>query len=335
MGSRRNARWHWSLFVCLTLSLIWPGSALAQQIVLKAGHIQKPDHPFHLGVVEFAKRVAAKTGDRVKVDILAGGILGSEADMFQAQMKGTTVDLTVNTPANMEQFVKEVGLFDLYYLFDDFDHWKRAVNGPIGQKMADIVEKKTDVKIVGFYGASERIVFSRTKPIRSLDDLKGFRMRVFAGGVLAKSWEQLGTVPTVIAFPEQYGALMAGVVDGAENEPPTILSAKLYEPSKYMALTNHQIIIRFLTISGKRFRSLPADVQAAVLEAGRESADFETRTEREISEKAIERFKAFGVQINTVDRKPFIARIDPFNRQIAKDLGAEALLEEIIALRRR
>lgn len=323
------------ILVCLFALAVMVVPGFAQQIVLKGGHIQRPEHPFHLGMVEFAKQVAARTGDRVKLDLLPGGVLGSEADMFQAQMKGTTVDVTVNTPANMEQFVKEVGLFDLYYLFEDFEHWKRAVNGPVGQKMAGLVEQKTDVKIVGFFGASERIVFSRAKPIRSLDDLKGFRMRVFAGGVLAKSWEHLGTIPTVIAFPEQYGALVAGVVDGAENEPPTILSAKLHEPSKYMALTNHQIIIRFLTVSGKRFRALPPDVQKAILEAGQAAGDYETRVEREISEKALERFRAGGVQILPVDRKPFIARIEPFNRQYAKELGAEALLDDIIKLRQR
>jgi len=192
MGSRRNARWHWSLFVCLTLSLIWPGSVLAQQIVLKAGHIQKPDHPFHLGVVEFAKRVAASLSNShieltldCEEDIESYGIaneLGQVVLNLIVNAKDASLErhiaaprITVNLSRNQEEVLISVednaGGIDPMVgerIFDPYFTTKSMGTG-IGLYMARIIVERHFNGHIAYANTGAGTRFDITFPLRQDD----------------------------------------------------------------------------------------------------------------------------------------------------------------------
>jgi TRAP-type transport system periplasmic protein len=309
--------------------------AIAQQVPrfsLRAAHYFKDDHPWNKGLVFFAKKADEYSNGRIKVDIFGGGVLGSEAQTLQF-VKDGSLDFVVADPSAGSPFAKELDFFALPFLFRDYAHWQASLDGAPGRNYAQLIEGKTGIKILGYWGGSSRNVLSTKKPVTSMADMKGFRLRLVSSPLKVNVWRAVGAEPTPIAFMETYLAMKSGVVDGMENESVSVQDMKFYEPAPYIARTEHEFTVRPLFASKKTFDKLPPDLQQAVLKAAQEATVFERKAELEANEAAdAEMQNHLNVKFNGIDKEPFKVATKPVIADFAKSMGLTDLLAGIDAV---
>lgn len=310
-----------------------PPAALAQakapQFTLRTAHYFKEDHPWHKALAFFAKKVGDDSGGRIQIDIFSGGILGSEAQTMQL-VKDGSLDFVVSDPSAGAPFAKELDFFALPFMFHDYAHWQKSLDGAPGKRYAALVEEKTGMKIIGYWGGSSRNVLSTKKPILSMADMKGMRLRLISSPLKVNVWKAVGAVPTPIAFMETYLAMKSGVVDGMENESVAVRDMKFYEPAPFIARTEHEFTVRPMFMSKKTFDKLPPDLQQIVLKDAREATVFERKTEAEAGVAAeAEMQTKFNVKFNSIDKEPFKAATKPVIADFAKSMGLTELLASI------
>jgi tripartite ATP-independent transporter DctP family solute receptor len=307
--------------------------ASAQEFTLRVAHYFKEDHPWNKGLVFFAKQVEEQSKGRVKIDIFGGGVLGSEAQTLQF-VKDGSLDFVVSDPSAGSPFAKELDFFALPFLFRDYAHWQAALDGEPGKSYAQTIESKTGLKIIGYWGGSTRNVLSTKKPITSIDDLKGFRLRLISSPLKVNAWKAVGTVPTPIAFMETYLAMKSGVVDGMENESVAVREMKFYEPAPYIARTEHEFTVRPLFAAKKTFDKLPPDLQQIVLKAAKDATVFERKAELDANVAAeAEMANKLNVKFNDIDKAPFKALTKPVIAEFSKSMGLTELLASINAVK--
>jgi tripartite ATP-independent transporter DctP family solute receptor len=301
----------------------------APQFTLRAAHYFKEDHPWNKGLVYFAKKVNDNSKGRIRIDIFNSGLLGSEAQTLQF-VKDGSIDFVVADPSAGSPFAKELDFFALPFMFRDYAHWQKSLDGEPGKKYAKLIEDKTGIKILGYWGGSSRNVLSTSKPVKSIEDMKGMRLRLISSPLKVNVWKAVGAVPTPIAFMETYLAMKSGVVDGMENESVSVRDMKFYEPAPYIARTEHEFTVRPLFMSKKSFDKLPADLQQIVLNAGQEATVYERKAETEANQAAdTEMQQKFNVKFNTIDKQPFKAATKPVIAEFAKNMGLTELLSNI------
>jgi TRAP-type transport system periplasmic protein len=295
----------------------------------RVAHYFKEDHPWNKGLVYFAKKVSDDSGGRLTIDIFNGGLLGSEAQTMQF-VKDGSLDFVVSDPSAGSPFAKELDFFALPFMFRDYAHWQKAMDGEPGKRYAKLIEDKTGLKIIGYWGGSTRNVLSTKKPVNSIADLQGFRMRLISSPLKVNAWKAVGTVPTPIAFMETYLAMKSGVVDGMENESVAVREMKFYEPAPYIARTEHEFTVRPLFMSKKSFDKLPPDLQQIVLKAAQEATVLERKLELEANISAEKDMQEkLNVKFNTIDKEPFKAATKPVIAEFATSMGLTDLLVNI------
>lgn len=320
-------------FVIAAAALLAPQHASAQEFTLRAAHYFKEDHPWNKGLVFFAQRVSEESKGRVKIDIFNGGILGSEAQTMQF-VKDGSLDLVISDPSAGAPFAKELDFFALPFLFRSYDHWQAALDGAPGKKFAQLVEDKTGIKVLAYWGGSSRNVLSTKKPIMAMSDLQGFRLRLITSPLKVNVWKAVGTVPTPIAFMETYLAMKSGVVDGMENESVAVREMKFYEPAPYIARTEHEFTVRPLFMSKKTYDKLPPDLQQVIVKAAQDATPVERKAEVEANISADTEMKdKLGVKFNTIDKEPFKAATKPVIVEFANGMGLADLYASIDAVK--
>ena len=316
----------------LLLTVAAPAGA-APQFTLRAAHYFKEDHPWNKGLVFFAQKVKEGSKGRIQIDIFNGGVLGSEAQTLQFVNDGS-LDFTVADPSAGSTFAKELDFFALPFLFRDYAHWQKSLDGAPGKQYAKLIEEKTGLKILGYWGGSSRNVLSTKAPVKSMADMKGFRLRLVSSPLKVKVWEAVGAVPTPIAYMETYLAMKSGVVDGMENESASVLDMKFYEVAPYIARTEHEYTVRPLFMSKKTFNKLPADLQQVVLESAKEATVYEHKVEFEANQAADAELQSkFHVKFNSIDKAPFKQATKPVIANFAREMGLTELLNSIDAIK--
>lgn len=296
---------------------------------LKAAHYFKDDHPWQKGLAFFAKKVTEDTKGQVEIKIFNNGVLGSEADTLQSVKEGT-LDFVVADPSAGSTFAKELDFFALPFMFRSYDHWQKSLDGEPGQKYAKLIEDKTGLKILGYWGGSSRNVLSTKKPVRSIDDLKGFKLRLVSSPLKVGVWKAVGAIPTPIAYMETYSALQSGVVDGMENESVAVVSMKFYEPAPNITRTEHEFTVRPLFMSKKTFDKLPPDLQQIVLKDAQAATVYERQTELKASQAAEKLMQdKYSVKFYDIDKEPFKTVTKPVIADFAQRMGLSDLLEDI------
>lgn len=259
----------------LSLSLT-PGSAGAQEIVLRLGHVLAPAHQFHQGMLLAAEKLAAATSGRVKLEVFPSSQLGTERDMHIAIRTGG-VDMLLASPGGASVHLKELAVIDAPYTFRDNSHWQAVVYGPIGEEWEAKTLANSGVRIVGWFHRGTRHVISRSKPYGTLAAMRGQKIRVADLPPYPQVFEALGAVPTPIAFAEMYGALQSGIVDGADAPLDTILTQKLFEVAKYVNLISWSFAAPGpILMSDAAYQKLGPDDQKALREALRAGSEFIT-----------------------------------------------------------
>ena len=304
-----------------------PGNASAQPARLRIGHDQPAGTMYDEGHTMFRKLVEERSAGRIKVDVFPAGQLGSEVAMIEGVRMGS-LDASVAHAANASTVVPELALFSVPYLFKDRDHYERVLGDPAFHDRIDglFMGKNLGLKVIGYYSAGVRTLYTRRGPATVPEELKGTKIRVMNNPVEARVWSALGAIPTPMNFGEVYQALQSGVLDAAENAPSVIETNRHYETARTLILTDHQRSICLVLMNEKKLASLPPDLQKVVLEAARDASAHERRRDVELNAQAIERMKAKGARIVIPERARFEARIAPIQEEVARSLKMTDIL---------
>lgn len=233
--------------------------ALAVDLTL--GHVLSEDSHYHAAATKFADLVSEKSKGDINVTVFPAGQLGGEVQMIQNARSGA-IDLVVTGEPPLENTVPELAVLSLPYLFDTTDAANAALQGKAGDKLLSYIDKH-DLVGLGFVSVFERSVYG-TKPVRSLDDMKGFKIRVIQGPGFVGAYEALGAQSTPMAYSEVFLALQSGVVDGAEASPEQLIQDKFVEATKYFNLTRVHHMAATMIMSKAAFDRLTPEQQAIV-----------------------------------------------------------------------
>jgi tripartite ATP-independent transporter DctP family solute receptor len=311
-----------------------PKRASAQAALTLNGAVQfNDDHAFTKALVKFEELVNKYYGKPVNFVLHKNSSLGLEKQYFEYMAQGKAVDYAIVSPAHMSTFSKAAPFIDAPFLFRDLDHWNKVLDADILKPIADEIAQKADVMLIGYAGGGIRNIFIN-KPMSSLADIKGLKVRVQGAPIWSKTFSAVGMSPTVIAYNEVYNAIQNNVISAGENEAAGVESMKFYEVAPNLLMTQHAITIRPLCFSGKTFRNLPADLQQAVLKAGKEAGAYGRQVESSEDDKKLEALEQAG----KLKRIPFKERaemkklVDPVMAAYAKEIGAEDIYNKINAL---
>lgn len=305
-----------SVFLRGQKSTALPGGegAVQQKIVLKLGHALDTGHPVHAAMEHMATRLEELSGGTLAIDIYPSAVLGSETECLE-QVQNGSLDLTKVSAAVMESFVPEMAVFGLPFLFRDSEHYWQVLSGPIGATLLQKGEPKL-LRGLCYYDSGSRNFYTRSKPVRTPDDLEGLKIRVVNSATAISMVNAMGAAPTPIAWGELYSALAQGTVDGAENNPPSFVSNKHYEVCKHFTLDGHTRIPDMLLIGTKTWARLTPQAREQIQQAADDSSHFQRRLWDRETARSLEIAKAEGVTIYEVDQAPFVARVAPMLAEI-------------------
>ncbi|MCU0781072.1 MAG: TRAP transporter substrate-binding protein [Akkermansiaceae bacterium] len=276
--------------------------------VLQVAHGLPVSHPVHLGLEEMARLVAEKSGGRMKFRVFHSEQLGTEVECLEKAQAGTLA-ITKVSAGVVGNFLPVYQVFSLPYLFRDEGHFWRVLDGGIGNGMLERLATKGDGAASGLHGLTWYDSGSRSfytkRPVRGPDDLRGLKIRTMSDPVAMDMVQALGGSPTPIAWGELYTALRQGTVDGAENNPPSLLSSRHFEICKHYILDHHSRIPDVLVMSAAVWDGLNDEEKGWITEAARESGIFQRKIWAEQSDKAIAEIKAAGVEVVEADLEAF------------------------------
>jgi TRAP-type transport system periplasmic protein len=329
-GSRR-ALLAVSAFALAFCSIALP--ARAQQAITLHGASQfNDDHAFTKTMARFEELVKKYYGKPVNFVLHKNSELGLEKQYFEYMSQGKAVDYAVVSPAHMSTFSKAAPFIDAPFLFRDLAHWNKVLDADLLKPIADEIAQKADVMLIGYAGGGVRNIFSN-KPASSLNDIKALKIRVQGAPIWSRTFTAAGMAPTVIAYNEVYNAIQNGVIAAGENEAAGVESMKFNEVAPNLLMTQHAITIRPLCFSVKTFKTLPPDLQKAILRAGKEAGAYGRQVESSEDGAKLDAMEKAGKlkRIPFADRARMKSLVDPVIAAYAKEIGAEAIYTKINA----
>jgi TRAP-type C4-dicarboxylate transport system substrate-binding protein len=320
---------------CLIVTGLAVASAVfAQAPITLHGAVQFNDgHAFNRALEKFQELTVKYYGKPVNFVLHKNSELGLEKDYFAFMNQGISVDYAIVSPAHMSTFSKAAPFIDAPFLFRDLDHWNKVLDADTLKPVADEVAAKGDVMLIGFAGGGTRNIFAN-KPVRNMAEMKGLKVRVQGAPIWSKTFTAAGMSPTVIAYDEIYNAIQNGVIQAGENEAAGVEAMKFYEVGPNINMTQHAITIRPICFSGKTFKKLPPDLQAAILKAGKEAGVFGRQIESGADSEKLDAMEKAGKlkKIPFADRAAMKKAADPVMAEYAKEIGAEAIYNKINAM---
>jgi tripartite ATP-independent transporter DctP family solute receptor len=313
----------------------FPRIGRAQAPITLNGAVQfNDDHAFTKALVKFEELTKQYYGKPVNFNLHKNSALGLEKQYFEYMAQGKAVDYGIVSPAHMSTFSKAAPFIDAPFLFRDLDHWNKVLDADLLKPVADEIAQKADVMLIGYAGGGIRNIFIN-KPMGSLSEIKGLKVRVQGAPIWSRTFQAVGMAPTVIAYNEVYNGIQNGVIQAGENEAAGVESMKFYEVAPNLAMTQHAITIRPICFSGKTFKSLPADLQAAVLKAGKEAGAYGRQIESSEDEQKLVALEKAGKlkRIPFKDRAEMEKLVAPVMAAYAKEIGADEIYAKIAALK--
>lgn len=301
--------------------LVAPAPALAQTTLRMNIAVAKDSH-YGVAIDTFAREVETRTGGRYRIQTFYAGALGAERESVEGVQLGT-LDLTMTSTGPLPNFVPEVAILDIPFLFRDTAHARAVLDGPIGQ---ELLQKFPPKGMVGLAWAENgfRQMTNNRRPINTPEDLKGLKMRTMENPIHIEAYRQFGIQPTPMAFTEVYMALQQGTVDGQENPLTVIQSAKLDQVQKNLSLTGHVYSPAIILMNKAQWDRLsPAD-REAFLAAAREAVKANRARVDADEKKAVAELRAKGmVVVENVDKAKFQAALAPVYADFAKRFGQD------------
>ena len=309
--------------------------AVAQQAITLHGASQfSDDHAFTKTMVKFEELVKKYYGKPINFVLHKSSALGLEKQYFEYMSQGRAVDFAVVSPAHMSTFSRAAPFIDAPFLFRDIDHWNKVLESEIFQPIADEISQKANVMLIGYAGGGTRNIFVN-KPVGNLAEMRNLKVRVQGAPIWSKTFAAVGMAPTVIAYNEVYNAIQNGVIAAGENEAAGVEQMKFFEVAPNLSMTQHAITVRPLCFSKRTFDRLPADLQAAILKAGKEAGAYGRQIESSEDTAKLETLEKAGKlkRIPFADRDRMQTMVAPVMEAYAKEIGAEAIHAKINAIR--
>lgn len=288
--------------VLMSLLLLTTCSKLSTNKSLKLAHALDVTHPVHQGMVYMAERVAEKSNGQLTIEIYPSQQLGTERQCLELLQIGSLA-MTKVSAAIMENFSPKIQVLSLPYIFRDRAHTYEVQDGPIGKALLEDSEEYW-LRGLTYFDAGYRSFYTK-KPIEEPKDLDGLKIRVQESVTAMNLVRELGGAPTPISWGELYTALQQGIVDGAENNPPSFHLSRHYEVCKYYTLNEHTAVPDILVMSTIFWDRLTPQEQDWLEEAVREATDYQRELWRAAEQEALDAVQAAGVQIIRPDKSAF------------------------------
>jgi len=288
--------------------------------VLKFAHGLPTTHPVHLAVVYMNKRLEKISGGKMKLVIFPSAQMGDETKCIEQVQMGTLA-ITKISAAPMGNFVGVMKVFSLPYMFDDSAHYWSVLEGDTGKELLKRLSvldngKKSGFVGLGYFDSGSRNFYA-TYPIKTPADMVGKKFRVMRDPVAMDLVQSLGGSPTPIPWGELYTALKQGVVDGAENNPPSIVASRHEEVCKYLTLDAHSRIPDMIVVSQKVWDRLSEQEQGWLRQAMAEATTYQRGLWKKATEDALVQMKKDGVQVLNVDTTPYREAVQPVIKKYA------------------
>lgn len=313
----------WSL--CLAALLTACGGH-QDTTVLKLAHALDTQHPVHKAIVYMAERLEHHSGGTMRVDIYPSGQLGGERELMELLQIGSLA-MTKVSSSPMEGFVPAMKVFSVPYVFRDNAHFWQVLNSDIGRELL-VAGEAVRLRGLAYYDAGSRSFYSVKKPINTPADLTGMKIRVQLSPTAIEMVRAFGGSATPISWGELYTALQQGVVDGAENNPPSFYSSKHFEVAKYFTLNEHTMVPDIMLISQYIWNGLTPQQQQWLQLAMDESVVYQRKLWQEATRESLDAVKAAGVEIIYPDKAPFVAQITAMHEAL-KGTPAHNVLQRI------
>jgi tripartite ATP-independent transporter DctP family solute receptor len=291
-----------------------------ETVRLTLAHSLEPTHPVHQAMLFMDKRLRELSGGSMQIDIYPGGQLGTEREAIELLQIGSLAMTKVST-APLEAFVPTMKIFNLPYLFRDRDHYLVVLDSDVGKELL-LAPVPVRLRGLGYYDAGSRSFYTTKRQVTEPEDLDGLKIRVQQSQTAMQMVSALGGAPTPISWGELYTALQQGVVDGAENNPPSFYTSGHYEVARYLTLDEHTAVPDILLISTRVWDALSPQQQAWLQQAVDESVAYERELWQRDTKAALDAVEADGVKILRPDKSAFEARVESMLSEYeASDLG--------------
>jgi len=319
------------LLFLLSLFLLLPGCGVRSDVtVVKLGHGLDTNHPVHHAMVFMQERVAEKSGGALRIDIYPSQQLGTERQLLELLQLGS-LGMTKVASAVLEGFAPLYKVLSLPYLFRDEAHRFKVLEGDIGRELL-LGGEQYWLRGLTYYDAGSRSFYTKDRPINTPDDLAGLKIRTLESATQVQMVNTLGGSATPISWGELYTALQQGVVDGAENNPPSFYTSRHYEVCKFYVLDEHTGIPDVLLISTIIWETLSAQEQQWLTEAAWESSQHQKILWKEASEEALRAVQEAGVEVIYPDKTLFAEKVAPIYESYRTDSTIYALIQRIRAV---
>lgn len=286
-----------AISICATM-------ALAQDIVLKASHNANADEPYQIGLERMGEILMEKTGGQATIEAYPNAQLGDGLDSVQGVQLGS-IDIAVVANGVLANSIPDMSLFSLPFLFDDPEHMSAALNDPDVLEYVNELASERGFRVLGLFTAGTRHIMTTEKPLHSMADLKGLKIRTQQNPAQVDAFRAFGANPTPIAYAELYGSLETGVVDGAEAANTNYRSKNFYEVAPNWAQVGWLQLVSPVVMGEQRFQSLPEDVQTALLETVQEGVPYQHEAYAKSDKESFEFLKGKGINVTELDPAPF------------------------------
>ena len=295
--------------------------------VLHLGHGLDTGHPVHLGMEFMAERLAEKSGGTVTISIYPNQQLGSERQCLELVQIGSMA-MTKVSAAVLENFAPTTTVLSLPYLFTGREHVYQFQDSPLGKELLRESEQFR-LRGLAYFDAGQRSFYTKDRPVRTPSDLQGQKIRVQLSNTAINMVKALGGSPTPISYGELYTALQQGVVDGAENNPPSFYTSRHYEVCPYYTLDEHTATPDVLIIGTEAWQRLTSEQQSWVQEAADEAVTFQRELWQRAEQEALDSVVAHGVEIIRPDKAPFMEQTQSILEAYRNDPVIYSLIERI------
>jgi tripartite ATP-independent transporter DctP family solute receptor len=294
------------------LSALSPARAQAKS-VFKASDVQPPGYPTVAATENLGKKLEAATNGRLSVQMFPSMQLGGEKETIEQTQIGAIQMLRVSV-GSMGPIVDDINVVNMPFLFKNTAHAQRMMDGPIGQELLDKITASPNAGLVAlcWMDSGARSLYNTKRPIKSIEDLKGLKFRVIGNPIFVDMMNALGGNGVAMGYDQVFSALQTGVIDGAENNPPSYVFSTHYTAAKYYSLTEHLIIPEVLVFSKRAWTSLSNDDQTLIRKLAREAQLEERELWKKYETQAMEKAKAAGCEIVEIaDKSPFQNAVKP------------------------
>ncbi|WP_298484504.1 TRAP transporter substrate-binding protein [uncultured Maribacter sp.] len=306
-------------------------SEISSKRTLKLAHGLDVGHSVHIAMVKMGEDLKELSGGKMALEIYPSQQLGTERQCLELLQIGS-LDMTKVSVGVLENFAPKMKVLGLPFLFRDREHSFKVLDGPIGQKLLNDGEQYW-LKGLGYYDAGSRSFYTKSNPVNTPEDLKGLKIRVMESVTAMDMVNKLGGSPTPISWGELYTSLQQGVVDGAENNPPSFYLSRHYEVCKFYSLDEHTVLPDVLIAGTHLWEKLNEQERIWLKEAVNNSIIYQRKLWMEAEKEALDAVQEAGVKIIRPDKTLFLEKTKDIFDQYKEDETMYSLIKDIQAVK--